>query len=224
MSETVLVAWSGGKDSAMALYEVQRDPRYRVLGLLTTITADYDRVTMHGVRRSLLEQQARCLSLPLHQVSISKDASNEDYESAMETAMVRFHERGVTSVVFGDIHLEDVRKYREENLAKTDMRAVFPLWGREARALARTFVDLGFRAIVTCVNSKALDGSFCGRLIDDQFLAELPAHVDPCGENGEYHSFVFDGPVFRQPAQFTVGEVVVRDSLLFCDLTDLAAP
>ncbi|MDY6916517.1 MAG: ATP-binding protein [Chloroflexota bacterium] len=218
MTESVLVAWSGGKDSAMALYRVQRDPRFQVLGLLTTVTADYDRVTMHGVRRTLLEQQARHLRLPLHQVTISRDASNDEYEAAMEAAMARFHKRGVTSVVFGDIHLEDVRRYREENLARAGMKAVFPIWGEETQALVRSFIELGFRAIVTCVDSKVLDGAFCGRVIDDRFLSELPTGIDPCGENGEYHSFVFDGPVLDSPVPYTRGETVIRDALVFLDL------
>ena len=218
MAEKVLLAWSGGKDCAMALYEIQQRPEYQVASLLTTLTADYDRVSMHGVRRALLEQQAESLSLPLHEVFISKEATNEEYASKMQAALTNFQRTGVSSVAFGDIHLEDVRKYREDNLYKAGMKAIFPIWGRDTAELTRSFIDLGFKAIVTCVDSKVLDKTFAGRIIDESFLAQLPANVDPCGENGEFHSFVFDGPVFNRRIQYTVGQIVLRDSFYFCDL------
>lgn len=218
MPQKVLVAWSGGKDSALALHEILQSPHYEVASLLTTLTADYDRVSMHGVRHTLLEMQAQALRLPVHQVFISKGATNEEYESQMEAALYHFRPLGVSTVVFGDIHLEDVRKYREDNLAKAKMKALFPLWGRDSAEVANTFVEVGFKAIVTCVDSKALARDFCGRVIDRHFLADLPHSVDPCGENGEFHSFVFDGPVFTRSVPFAVGEIVHRDTLYFCDL------
>ena len=218
MAEKVLLAWSGGKDSAITLYEIQQRPEYQVVSLLTTLTADYDRVSMHGVRRALLEQQAESLSIPLHEVFISKEATNEEYASKMQAALTDFKKAGVSSVVFGDIHLEDVRKYREDNLYKAGMKAIFPIWGRDTAELTRSFIDLGFKAIVTCVDSKVLDKTFAGRIIDESFMAQLPANVDPCGENGEFHSFVFDGPTFNSRIQYTVGQIVLRDSFYFCDL------
>ena len=218
MAEKVLLSWSGGKDSAMALYEIQRKRQYEVVSLLTSVTQDYDRVTMHGVRRALLELQAESLRLPIEQILISKEASSEEYESRMQAALARFREGGVNSVVFGDVCLEDVRKYREDNLSRIGMKAVFPIWGRNTADLARTFVDLGFKAVVTCVDSRVLGKAFVGRMIDHCFLAELPPNVDQCGENGEYHSFVFDGPIFATNISFAMGETVSRDPFYFCDL------
>ena len=214
--EEVLFSWSGGKDSALALYEVTRDPRYRVVSLLTTVTEDYGRVSMHGVRQVLLEQQARSLGLPLAVVPIAADESNEGYEARMQEALTPFLERGVASVAFGDIHLEDVRAYRERNLARVGMRGLFPLWHRDG--LPRRFIDLGFAAVVTCIDTRALDGDLCGRHYDEAFLAALPPHVDANGENGEFHTFVFDGPLFRERVAFTWGEVVARGPFSYCDL------
>lgn len=218
MIEKVLLSWSGGKDSAIALYELQQRKEYEIVSLLTTLTEGYDRVSMHGVRRSLLQRQAESLYLPLHQIFISKKASNEEYEAKMQATLTMFQKAGVSSVVFGDIFLEDIRKYREDNLAKIGMKAIFPIWQRNTAQLAQTFVDLGFKAIVTCVDSKFLNRTFAGRLIDEHFLSEIPPDVDPCGENGEFHSFVFDGPIFRSKISHTVGQIVSRDSLYFCDL------
>jgi uncharacterized protein (TIGR00290 family) len=219
MSERILLSWSGGKDSAMALYELQITRAYDTSALLTTVTEDYDRISMHGVRRILLEQQAHSLGFPLETVNITKSASNDEYEAKMRTKLMEQQSRGVSSVAFGDIFLEDLRKYREENLSKIGMKGIFPIWKRETTELANTFIDLGFKAIITCVDSKVLDKTFAGRIFDEQFLADLPSSVDPCGENGEFHSFVYDGPTFRKEIAFTVGEVVLRDSrFYFCDL------
>lgn len=218
MPEKVLFSWSGGKDSAIALYELQKSRDYKVLSLLTTLTEDYDRVSMHGVRRTLLERQAELLGLPLQEVFISRNAPNEEYESRMKDTLTKFQDRGVSSVVFGDTFLEDVRKYREKNLAKIGMKGIFPLWKKNSAELVRTFIDSGFKAITTCVDSKVLDKTFVGRILDERFLAELPAGVDPCGENGEFHSFVFHGPIFETGVRYTTGEVVLRDSFYFCDL------
>jgi uncharacterized protein (TIGR00290 family) len=216
--EDVLVSWSGGKDSCLALYELQKAGGHRAAALLTTVTSDYDRVQMHGVRRVLLERQAENLGLPLRQVLISKGATNEEYERELAGAFSEYRERGIDAVVFGDLFLEDVRAYREQFLARHGMRGLYPVWMRDTAEFVREFITLGFKAVVTCVSGEALDGSFTGRLIDEKFLAALPSHVDPCGENGEFHSFVFAGPSFREEVRFTVGERVFRDSFWFCDL------
>ncbi len=222
MPERILLAWSGGKDSAIALYELQAKKGYEISALLTTITKGYDRVSMHGVRQTLLEQQADSLGLPLEEILISKDSSNEEYESEMRKALIKYLDWGVFSVVFGDIFLEDVKKYRESNLAKLGMRGIFPIWGKDTTVLAHTFIDLGFKAVITCVDSKVLDKGFVGRSYDKQFLRELPSSVDPCGENGEFHSFVYDGPIFRERISFTMGDIVLRDNrFYFCDLLPL---
>ncbi len=221
--EKVLVCWSGGKDSAMALHEIQRSRGYEIVSLLTTITEDYDRVSMHGVPRILIEQQAQSLGLPVEKVFIPKSCSNEEYESRMWEVHTRFKQVGVSSVVFGDILLEDVRKHREENLARVGMKGIFPIWGRDTAELTRTFICLGFQAIVTCVDSKVLNKGFAGRILDEQLLAELPAGVDPGGENGEFHSFVFDGPIFKEKIECRPGEVVFREGFYFCDLVSTEA-
>jgi uncharacterized protein (TIGR00290 family) len=216
--ESVVLSWSGGKDSCLALRELQRTPGVRVDSLITTLTRDFDRISMHGVRRVLLERQAASLGLPLHQVEISKGATNEEYETAMGNALDAFHDRGVRTVAFGDLFLEDVRAYRQRLLARHDMVGRYPIWGRDTAALIREFVADGFRTAVVCVDPEQLDPSFVGRVIDDQFLADLPSNVDPCGENGEFHTFVFDGPVFQDAVKFSFGEVVCRNSFWFCDL------
>ncbi|MDT5293792.1 MAG: hypothetical protein QOJ76_672 [Acidobacteriota bacterium] len=216
--EDVLVSWSGGKDSCLTLYELQQARRYRVAALLTTVTRDYDRVSMHGVRRVLLEQQAASLGLPLRPVLIPKGASNEEYEQEMAAAFSEYRADGIESVVFGDLFLADVRAYREQFLARHGMRGLYPVWLRDTKEFVREFIALGFKAVVTCVSGEALDGSFAGRLIDKEFLASLPTHVDPCGENGEFHSFVFAGPSFKEEVRFFIGERVFRDSFWFCDL------
>jgi uncharacterized protein (TIGR00290 family) len=216
MREKVLLSWSGGKDSALALHAISQNQRYEIVGLLTTVTEDYHRISMHGVRESLLEQQARSIGLPISKVLISKNGSNEEYESQMKEVLLKSQQSGVNAVVFGDIFLEDIRKYREENLARVGMKGVFPLWGKDN--LPQAFIDSGFKAIVTCVDAKALDKKFVGRFFDREFLAELPASVDPNGENGEFHSFVYEGPIFRKKISYRIGEVVKRDSFYFCDL------
>lgn len=218
MKEKLLVCWSGGKDSALALAETCRAGSWEIVALITTVTEGYDRISMHGVRRHLLHCQAESLGLPLHPVWLPLNATNEEYESKMTDALGPYRAQGVESVVFGDIFLEDIRAYRERHLAKIGMRGRFPLWKRETRELVRTFIALGFKAIVVCVDTRVLDPSWAGRMIDEDFLRQLPPSVDPCGENGEFHSFVFDGPIFSRPVRFTVGETVLRDSLCFCDL------
>ena len=219
MTEKVLLAWSGGKESAMALYELQRDHRYGVAALLTTVTEDYGRISMHGVQTTLLELQAKCLGLVIEKVYITKNSSNEEYEANMRAKLIHYQSRGVSSVVFGDVFLEDVRKYREENLSRIGMKGFFPLWKRDTAELAHTFIDSGFKAVVTCVDSNVLDKMFVGRVFDEQFLSEIPPTVDPCGENGEFHSFVYEGPIFRKGISHKKGEVILRDNrFYYCDL------
>jgi uncharacterized protein (TIGR00290 family) len=215
---SILMSWSGGKDSCIALHEIKRAQNYRVAALLTTLTRDYDRISMHGVRRVLLERQAASLGLPLHQVLISKEATNEEYEMKMGEAFSVYREQGIDSIVFGDLFLEDIRAYREQFLARHNMRGLFPVWKRDTSSFIKEFIELGFKAVVTCVDSKVLDQSFAGRIIDETFLSSLPAHVDPCGENGEFHSFVFDGPIFTEAVKFSIGVAVSRGCFWFRDL------
>ena len=216
--EPVLFCWSGGKDSAMALHTLRQDPAVSVTALLTTVTEGYERISMHGVRRELLAQQADALGLPLHEVRIPPQCVNPVYEARMEEALRVHLQRGVRQVAFGDIFLADLRAYREKNLARIGMTAFFPIWKRDTRELARSLVALGFRAVAVCVDDKALDRGFAGRLLDQSFFRDLPQKADPCGENGEFHSFVFDGPGFRRTVPFSIGEVVARDGFYFCDL------
>jgi uncharacterized protein (TIGR00290 family) len=216
--EDVLFCWSGGKDSAMALHAMRAAGDCRAVALLTTITDEYDRISMHGVRRALLERQAESLGLPLHPVRIPPQCVNAIYEARMKEALAEHFAKGVRRVAFGDIFLEDLRVYREKNLAQVCMEAVFPIWKRDTRELAREFVRLGFRAIVVCVDPRVLDASFAGRELDPSFFADLPPGVDPCGENGEFHTFVFDGPIFKTPIAVRTGETVLRDGFCFCDL------
>jgi len=220
MPERVIISWSGGKDSASALYEIWKTGKYEIVALLTTFTEDYDRVSMHGVPRILLEQQAESLGYPLEKVFLSKNPPNEEYESKIREALAKYLNAGVSSIVFGDLFLEDIRKYREENLLpKIGMEGIFPLWKRDTSELARIFLNLGFRAVITCVDSNVLDKKFVGRIFDEQFLSELPSTIDPCGENGEFHSFVYDGPTFSRKIQYATGEIFTRDNLFYyCDL------
>jgi uncharacterized protein (TIGR00290 family) len=217
-SKQVLVSWSGGKDSCLALHEIQQSDEYKVAALLTTITEEYDRVSMHGVRRELLEAQATQLGIPLHPVLISKGASNDEYEAKFIDACSEYRDRVIDSVVFGDLFLEDVRRYRDEFLARHNLRGMYPVWLRDTTELVRQFIELGFKAIVTCTDAKVLGPAFAGRIIDEAFLSALPSQVDPCGENGEFHTFVFDGPNFKQRIAFSKGETVQRDGFWFCDL------
>ena len=214
----ILLCWSGGKDSALALSELQQRAEWNVVGLLTTVTEGDDRISMHGVRRELLHRQAEALGLPLTEVAIARGANNAEYEARMGNTFSHFRDRGVSTVAFGDIFLEDLKQYREAQLARLGMVCQFPLWGRDTRELIDSFLTRGFRAMTAVVDPRALDRRFVGREIDTAFVNELPANVDPCGENGEYHSFVFDGPNFRRPVPVVAGEIVARDSFLFCDL------
>jgi uncharacterized protein (TIGR00290 family) len=219
-----LVAWSSGKDSAWALAEVRRDPGIEVVGLLTTITSDYARVSMHGVREEVLEAQARAAGLPLRRVAIPAGCVNADYERAMGEAMRRAREDGVTHVVFGDLFLADVRAYRERMLAGSGIAPLFPLWGRNTAKLARKMIGEGLAATVVCVDPRHLAESFAGRAFDATFLADLPPNVDPCGENGEFHTCVTDGPMFAAPLAVRAGQVVQREGFVFADLLPRQTP
>jgi len=219
MTQKAILSWSGGKDSAFALHAVQTSKEFEIVALLTTVTGEYERISMHGVRQVLLEQQAASLGLPLEPVVISTKCSNEEWESKVAEVLTRHQRAGANHVIIGDIFLEDLRAYREKNLAKIGMKGAFPLWKRDTRELSREFIDTGFRTIITCVDTEQLDGSFAGRVYDREFLSDLPDGVDPCGENGEFHSFVYDGPPFAAPVSFTKGETVLRENRFrFCDL------
>jgi uncharacterized protein (TIGR00290 family) len=218
MSEPILFCWSGGKDSAMALHTLLQRTDVQIVALLTTVTEGYDRISMHGVRRELLQQQAQSIGLPLHEVRIPQQCVNPIYEARMEEALRIHFDQGVRKVAFGDIFLEDLRAYREKNLARIGMTALFPIWKRDTRELIRSFHANKFRAITVCIDSKVLAPSFAGRLLDDSFFLDLPSHADPCGENGEFHTFVFDGPIFQSPVPIRTGEIVNRDGFIFCDI------
>ncbi|MCL4355902.1 MAG: adenine nucleotide alpha hydrolase [Nitrososphaerota archaeon] len=213
-----ILSWSGGKDSSLALQEASRSADLEVALLLTTLTRDFDRVSMHGVRRVLLNMQARSLRLPLDEVWIGKGASNVKYSSAMHEALLRHRARGLRRVVFGDLFLEDIRRFREDELSKVAMEGVFPLWMKDTKRLAAQFVKDGFKAVVCTVDPKALDRSYCGREFDESFLSDLPPSVDPCGENGEFHTFVYDGPMFEKEVPIRKGGVVLREGFYFADI------
>jgi uncharacterized protein (TIGR00290 family) len=212
------LSWSGGKDSALVLWTLCR----RLLepeALITTVTESYERISMHGVRRELLARQAAALGIPLVEVLIPPDCVNEIYEARMAEAFAAASLSGVEMVAFGDLFLEDVRAYREQRLEAAGKRGLFPLWRRDTAALAREFIEAGFEATLVCVDPAALDAGFCGRRYNEHLLAELPPGVDPCGENGEFHTFVSAGPIFAEPIGFERGEIVKRDRFVFCDLT-----
>ena len=210
MSNKVIFNWSGGKDSAMALHQLLQQPEYEVMCLLTSVSEPYQRISMHGVRTALLETQAQHIGLPLVQMAIPEMPSMEDYERVMQQTLDGLVAQGADHAAFGDIFLEDLRAYREQKLELAGLKGLFPLWKQPTDQLIRRFIDMGFKTIVTCVNEQYLDKSFAGRVIDHEFLRDLPATVDPCGEYGEFHTFVFDGPIFSRPVPFTIGETVYR--------------
>ena len=214
----VVIGWSGGKDSCVALNELQRSGDYEVAGLMTTVTRDYDRISMHGVRRTLLARQAQSLGLPLHEVFIPAGATNADYEAAMAEALVEMRAQGVETMAFGDLYLADIRAYRDRMMAENGMDAVYPVWGRDTRAFVRDFIEAGFKAVIVCVDTAQLDAAFAGRIIDPDLVADLPPGIDPCGENGEFHTFVYDGPNFARPIDIVIGERVTREGFCFRDL------
>jgi len=212
------LSWSSGKDSAYALHRLRQQGRYEVVRLLTTVSSAFDRVSMHGVRETVLDAQAEAVGLPLEKVRIPYPCPNETYERAMRGVLERATAEGVRAVVFGDLFLEDIRAYREERLRPAGFEAVFPLWGEPTDALAREMIANGVRAHVCALDPKHLPRSFAGRRFDASFLADLPAGVDPCGERGEFHTCATDGPAFRHPVRAHVGETVERDGFVFTDL------
>jgi uncharacterized protein (TIGR00290 family) len=214
-----LLSWSSGKDSAWTLHTLRQDPSVELVGLLTTFNEVFDRVAMHAVRRSVVDAQAAAAGLPLWPVPIPWPCSNAAYEARMQTALARARAEGVTHVAFGDLYLEDVRAYRESRMADTGIAPLFPLWGRPTRALAREMVEGGLRSIVTCVNPARLDRSFAGRTFDASFLDDLPDDVDPCAEQGEFHTCAVAGPMFRHPLDVAVGDIVERDGYVFADVS-----
>jgi uncharacterized protein (TIGR00290 family) len=217
----ILVSWSSGKDSAWMLHVLQQQHPGATGGLLTTTNEAFDRVAMHAVRRSLLEAQARAAGLPLHVVPLPWPCSNEQYEARMGAAVARFVAEGFTHVAFGDLFLEDVRRYREDRLTGTGLLPLFPLWKIKSTAdLAREMIDGGLEARLTCVDPRVLDRSFAGRRFDFTLLGDLPGAVDPCGERGEFHSFAYAGPMFSAPIAVTAGDTVDRDGFVFCDLIE----
>jgi uncharacterized protein (TIGR00290 family) len=210
LKEKAIFNWSGGKDSAFCLYKILQQKQYEVMCLLTSVNEQYQRISMHGVRVELLERQARSIGLPLMKLQMPEMPTMEVYESIMEAALKDLKSKGATASIFGDIFLEDLRKYREDKLKMLHLKGVFPLWKISTTQLIREFIDAGFKAIITCVNEKYLDKSFAGSMIDREFLTDLPRETDPCGENGEFHTFVFDGPIFQKPIAFEKGEIVYR--------------
>ena len=219
----ILLAWSSGKDSAWSLHVLRQDPSVEVVGLLTTINEAYDRVAMHAVRRALLEAQADAAGLPLVLVRIPSPCPNETYEAAMAGAVAEARSRGITGIAFGDLFLEDIRRYREKQMSGTGLRLHFPLWGRPTAALAEAMIDGGLQARLTCIDPRVMPPDLAGAAFDRALLARLPASVDPCGENGEFHTFAWNGPMFRHPVPVRGGEVVTRDGFVFADLIPVEA-
>ena len=205
-----LFNWSSGKDSALALYKILRNPDFIIECLLTSVNQQYQRISMHGVRVKLLEAQAKSIGLPLKIMQIPEMPTMEAYDNVMSETLQEFKKQGITHSVFGDIFLEDLRKYRENQLAQIGFEGIFPLWKIPTPDLIQEFISLGFKTIVVCVNERYLDKSFVGRIIDQDFIKDLPENVDVCGENGEFHTFTFDGPLFSNPINFEIGELVYR--------------
>jgi uncharacterized protein (TIGR00290 family) len=221
VKKPVVLSWSGGKDSALALDALSRNPEFEVVGLLTSITGDYDRISVHGVRRSMLEAQVARLGLPLLEIPLSPASSNDAYEAAFHSALAEIRKSlpKVRHIAFGDLFLEDVRAYRERLLDGSGFEPLFPLWGLDTRELARRFIDEGFAAHLVCVDTTQLAAEFAGRSFDHDLLADLPPSVDPCGERGEFHTFVSAGPPFREPVPYRIGSKVFRESrFMYCDI------
>ena len=219
MAEKLLISWSSGKDSALALCEMKSRKGYEIRALLTTLATGSGRIGIHGLRSILLERQASSCGYPLEKVFLPEGAANDRYEAALAEALASYWEEGGSSVVDGDIFLEDIRKYRETQLEQAGMKARFPLWRRDTFKLAMEFIDLGFRAVIAAVDTRVLDKGMLGKCFDRPFLSTLPPGVDPCGENGEFHTFVFDGPIFRESIRYAVGEVLPdQNHFYFCDI------
>lgn len=211
-----VIAWSGGKDSALALHEIQNT--IQIEALITTVNED-DRIAMHGINKKLISQQAQAIGYPMIEVRVPRNCSNDQYEFKLAEALQEYRESGVELVIFGDLFLEDIRAYRENFLKRIGMKGVFPLWKKETTALAKQFIDCGFRAIIICVDTQTLSEEFAGRDFDYELLNSLPPQVDPCGENGEFHTFVYDGPIFSEPVRIEKGQkYLLQDRFYYCDL------
>ena len=217
----ILLSWSSGKDSAWALHVLRRSTAYDVVGLLTTFNHPADRVAMHAVRRSLVEQQAAAVGIPLWPVQLPWPCSNSEYDTIMAQECEKAVSKGIAAIAFGDLFLEDVRSYREKRLEGSGLQPLFPIWGSPTRALAQEMIFSGMRAKLTCIDTRKLDSSFAGRDFDQQLLSELPKGIDPCGENGEFHSFVYAGPIFCSPLSISSGEILLRDGFAFADVIPL---
>ena len=219
LKSRVVLAWSSGKDSAWTLHQLQQSNEYEVAGLLTTVNEEFERVAMHAVRQELLEEQARLIGVPLTVVNIPWPCANEDYEKRMAAALGRLlEEDAVDHIAFGDLFLEDIRRYREDKMQDSGLTPLFPLWGKNTRDLAEEMLEAGMKAIITCIDPRQTDAQFAGRLYDRQFLADIGTKVDPCGENGEFHTFVFDGPIFQRRMEIECGDVLERDGFVFADV------
>lgn len=218
MKKRTLMSWSSGKDSAWALHKLQQDPEIELLGLFCTVNKKFDRVAMHGVRVELLQKQAESIGLPLEVIEIPQPCSNADYEEIMGKFVASVKDRNIDCFAFGDLFLEDIRNYREEKLKGTGISAVFPIWGMPTDKLSREMVSSGLRTVITCIDPRQIPEAFVGREYDEAFLDALPEAVDPCGENGEFHSFVFDGPMFKEKIEISLGEIVHRDDFIFADV------
>lgn len=222
--EKTIISWSGGKDSAYALYKVKEEGKLRISGLLTTLSKKYGRSSMHGIRSELIELQANALGIRLEKIFLPPNCSNGDYEKIMQRTLKRYKNQGLESIVFADIFLEEVRNYREGNLKTAGFKGHWPLWKEGSNKILRRFLNNGFKATVVCVDGEKLGRSFAGRKLDRKFLNELPPDIDPGGENGEYHTFVWDGPIFNRPIQFKKGEIVERKiggkTFYYCDIIE----
>jgi uncharacterized protein (TIGR00290 family) len=218
MPESVLLSWSSGKDSAWTLQALKLNPKYEIKGLFTTVTEAFGRVSMHGVRIELLQTQAKAIGLPLHLIRLPYPCSNDQYESIMQEFVKSILALGINHMAFGDIYLEDVRRYREEKLNSSGITPLFPIWGQTSGEISRGLISSDFEAYITCLNPNQIPKWFIGQKYNQDFLTQIPPSVDPCGENGEFHTFVTNGPIFKKPLDVIVGEIVSRDGFLYADL------
>lgn len=222
MSRKTLISWSTGKDSAWALHVLRQDPNTEIVGLFTTVNKVFDRVTIHGVRNELLKQQAKSAKLPLDIIEIPYPCNNDEYEAIMQTFIMTVREKGVECFAFGDLFLENVRQYRETLLQGTGIVPIFPIWGVSTKKLSQQMLSNGLKAVITSINAEQFSQKFAGREYNESFLEDIPSRIDPCGENGEFHSFAFDGPMFQYPIKVIPGETILRDGAYFTDLLPLS--
>jgi uncharacterized protein (TIGR00290 family) len=218
MKRKTLMSWSSGKDSAWALYQLQKNPEIDLVGLFCTVNKEFNRVAMHGVRVELLQKQADSIGLPLEIIEIPYPCSNSDYENIMGAFVKKAKQDKIEHFAFGDLYLEDIRNYREEKLKDSGIKAIFPIWGIPTNELSREMINCGLRTVITCIDPRQTPKEFAGKEFNDSFLDSLPETIDPCGENGEFHSFVFDGPMFKEQINIVVGDIVQRDDFVFADI------